>query len=79
MPDENPKERRAFVTRLNQLRWTPGERTSPAIVPFAAENPYIKAAARDLEQRIDEDLMRCAHEDDGAPINGDKPARVPDT
>jgi hypothetical protein len=76
MPDESPKTRRAFITRLNQLCWTPGERTPRAVTPFARENPYIKAAAGDLEQRIEEHLMRCAHEDDRPPIHVHRPARV---
>ena len=62
MSDDSPKARRAFVTRLAQLRWTPGERPAPAIAPFAPTDPFVKVVAGDLERRIDEDLERSAHE-----------------
>jgi hypothetical protein len=65
MPDESPKARRAFVTRLTQLRWTPGERSAPAIAPFADADPFVKAVAGDLARRIDEDLTQCANPDPG--------------
>ena len=70
MSDESPKARRAFVTRLNQLRWTPGERTAPAIAPFARGNPFVKAVAGEIDRRIDEDLTRCAHADADPPVPG---------
>jgi hypothetical protein len=76
MADESPKSRRAFVARLNQLCWTPGERTPPAVTPFAAGNSYIKAAVGNLEQRIEEHLTQCAHEDVRPPIDVNRPAHV---
>jgi hypothetical protein len=77
MSDERPPTRRAFVTRLDELRWTPGERSSPDVKPFAAGNPYIKAVAAELEQRVDADLMRCVQmEGDDVPIPPVSRARV---
>jgi hypothetical protein len=76
MPEEHPKARRAFVARLNELCWTPGERPAPAVTPFAAKNPYIKAAVGDLEQRIDEHLTQCDHEDRRPSIDATRPPPV---
>jgi hypothetical protein len=76
MSDEKPPVRRAFVTRLEQLRWTPGERASPAVTPFADKSSYVKATAAELEQRVDEDLMRCAHEDAGPAVHPGRPVRA---